>query len=114
MLRLDQSDWILLVDRGFQKKEFDEEIPINIPFPVDRAIVSMNVLTGKPSWVKGGGVTQRWSRLLVPVEVSYFSLALSQPKKINLEPVENSVLWFWSHHWITDLQIVVEVRRFTE
>jgi hypothetical protein len=110
MPRLDQSDWVLIVDRTFQKKDPWEEIPINLTFPVDRAIVSMNVAS-RPSWVRAGGVTQKWPRLLVPVKVAYSPLYLSEPEKIDLEPLENSVLWFWSHHWISELQIVVEVRR---
>jgi hypothetical protein len=114
MPRLDQSQWELIVDRNFQKKEYNEEIPVHLNFPCDKAIITLNLLIAKPSWVNGGGVSQRWQRLLVPIEVAYSSLALSFPKVVSLEPVENSILWFWTHHWITEIHIVVEARRFNE
>ena len=113
VLRLDQSEWILISDRIYAKTDPWEEFPIVLPYPCDRAIVSVNV-TARPSWVQSGGVTQRWQRLIIPIEVAYSSLKLSTPKVIKLEPVENSTLWFWSHHWITELNISVEVRRYQE
>lgn len=113
MLPLDESKWELVMDRSFTKKDPWEEIPVNLNFPCDRAIVTIQVLAAKPSWVRGGGVTQKWQRLLVPIEVAYSRLYLSQPKVIEVEPLKISTLWFWSHHWITDLQIVVEGRRVT-
>jgi hypothetical protein len=114
MTRIDQSEWILISDRICTKKNPWEEIPINLDFPCDRAIVAINLLTAKPSWVQGGGVSQRWSRLFVPIEVKYSSLKLSYPKVISIEPLEKSILWFWTHHWITEIQIVLEVRRITD
>jgi hypothetical protein len=114
MARLDQSEWILITDRLYQKKNPWEEFPVHLTFPCDRAIVTINLPVAKPSWVKGGGVSQRWNRLLVPIEVKYRSLKLSFPKLIPLEPLGESILWFWSHHWISELQIVVEVRRYEE
>lgn len=112
MPRLDQSQWSVICDRTYRKTEYDEQIPVNLNFPCDKAIVTLNLLIAKPSWVNAGGVSQRWQRLLVPVEVAYSPLVLSFPKVVSLEPVENSTLWFWSHHWISELHIVVEVRRF--
>lgn len=114
MPRLDQSEWLLITDRLYSKKDPWEEIPINLNFPCDRAIIAMNLPIAKPSWVQGGGMSQRWSRLFVPIQVKYSSLKLSFPKVVALEPLENSILWFWSHHWITEIQIVVEVRRYIE
>ena len=113
VLRIDQSEWVNLINQPYIKTNPWEEIPVGIPYPCDRAIVAITVLA-RPSWVNAGGVTQSWSRLFVPIEVGSFRLKLSKAKVIPLEPLENSTLWFWSHDWITELSISVEVRRYQE
>jgi len=111
-MNIDDSTWIP-IHSGVHNKTASpwEEFSVVLPFPTDKIIVTVNLLSFQPTWTRAGYVYQSWSKsLTASVLTAKNFIPLNKPICCSVEKLAVSTLWVRTMDWIDGFQLIVEAR----